>query len=76
MQVTETVGTAEMARRISASPNKVLEMAKAGIIPHVPIGRKLTFVPENVIAALERTSVAEKRAGRSARSRSARRKVF
>ena len=72
----QAVGTAEMARAMNASEAKVRELARSGQIPHIPVGRKLSFIPEHVFAALERTASAEKSIGQPPRSRRARRKVF
>lgn len=72
----QAVGTAEMARRLGSSVEKLRAMANAGEVPYIPIGRKFTFIPENVFAALERKQQIAKATGRAPRSIKSRRRVF
>lgn len=69
------VGTAEMARRLSASPEKLRAMAKSGEVPYIAVGRKMTYVPERVFEALERKANVTAITGRSERSRRSRRRA-
>lgn len=71
----QAVSTAEMARRLDASPDKIRSMARSGEIPYIPVGRVLKFHPESVFAALQRQHEQTQATGRSASSQRARRKV-
>lgn len=72
----QTVNTAEMARRLDTTPEKIREMVHSGDIPYVPVGRLFKFVPENVIDALERKAATSPAIAQTPRSRAARRTVF
>lgn len=76
MYTVGAVGTAEMARILDTTPEKIRAMVNAGEVPYIPIGRVFKFNPPAVFEALERKRQVAQTTGRSNRARNARRKVF
>lgn len=76
MSTEAVVGTAEMARLLGISTDTLRSMARSGQVPYLELGRKLGFIPSEVIASRRRDVSALQRIGVSERSRNARRKVF
>lgn len=76
MSTEAVVGTAEMARLLGISTDTLRSMARSGQVPYLELGRKLGFIPSEVIASRRREASSLQRIGVSERSRNARRKVF
>lgn len=46
----------EMAKRLNISQQSLQRRRKAGVVPHVPCGRRVLYRPDDVIAALKSQS--------------------
>ena len=81
MELERAVGTKEMALSLGCSPDWLRSCVAHGTVPAMRIGRKLSFLPSEVRAALraevkpEPVDELAERRRMSPRSRSARRKV-